>query len=162
MIVPHKDMVELARMLGDGDNPLYVQTGNSNIHAHVSNFVFTSKLVDDRFSGYRCASPKSSDKHLEAGCDLLKQTFARTAILFNEKFHDVCLYVSKNQLEVTANNPEQEETEEILDVAYSDVEMETGFNVSYVLDVLSTLKCENVRVILTDSVSSMQVEDVTS
>ena len=38
--------------------------------------------------------------------------------------------------------------------------MEIGFNVSYVLDVLNALKCENVRMMLTDSVSSVQIEDV--
>ncbi|MDI5303887.1 hypothetical protein MJN76_32170, partial [Salmonella enterica subsp. enterica serovar Anatum] len=38
-------------------------------------------------------------------------------------------------------------------------EMEIGFNVSYVLDVLNALKCETVRIMLTDSVSSVQIED---
>ncbi len=38
-----------------------------------------------------------------------------------------------------------------LDVTYSGAEMEIGFNVSYVLDVLNALKCENVRMMLTDS-----------
>ena len=40
--------------------------------------------------------------------------------------------------------------------------MEIGFNVSYVLDVLNALKCENVRMMLTDSVSSVQIEDAAS
>ena len=69
------------------------------------------------------------------------------------------LYVSQNQLKITANNPEQEEAEEILDVSYDGAEMEIGFNVSYVLDVLNALKCEDVRLLLTDSVSSVQIED---
>ena len=80
----------------------------------------------------------------------------------NEKFRGVRLYVSENQLKITANNPEQEEAEEILDVTYPGTEMEIGFNVSYVLDVLNALKCENVRIMLTDSVSSVQIEDAAS
>ena len=72
------------------------------------------------------------------------------------------MLVSENQLKITANNPEQEEAEEILDVTYSGAEMEIGFNVSYVLDVLNALKCENVRMMLTDSVSSVQIEDAAS
>ena len=50
----------------------------------------------------------------------------------------------------------------MLDVSYSGTELEIGFNVSYVLDVLNALKCENVRLLLTDSVSSVQIEDVAS
>jgi len=119
-------------------------------------------LVDGRFPDYRRVLPKNPDKHLDAGCDLLKQAFARAAILSNEKFRGVRLYVSENQLKITANNPEQEEAEEILDVSYNGTEMEIGFNVSYVLDVLNALKCENVRILLTDSVSSVQIEDAAS
>ena len=72
------------------------------------------------------------------------------------------LYVSENQIKITANNPEQEEAEEILDVSYPGTELEIGFNVSYVLDVLNALKCETVRILLTDSVSSVQIEDAAS
>jgi len=119
--------------------------------------------VDGRFPEYRRVLPKNPDKTLEAGCDILKQAFARAAILSNEKFRGVRLYVSENQLKITANNPEQEEAEEILDVTYAaGTEMEIGFNVSYVLDVLNALKCENVRILLTDSVSSVQIEDAAS
>jgi len=159
VIVPRKGVMELVRLLDGGDTPLQLQIGSNNIRAHVGDFIFTSKLVDGRFPDYRRVLPKNPDKILEAGCDLLKQAFARAAILSNEKFRGVRLYVSHNQLKITANNPEQEEAEEILDVSYDGTEMEIGFNVSYLLDVLNALKCENVRLLLNDSVSSVQIED---
>ncbi|MDI9814907.1 DNA polymerase III subunit beta, partial [Acinetobacter baumannii] len=83
-------------------------------------------------------------------------------ILSNEKFRGVRLYVSENQIKITANNSEQEEAEEILDVTYAGADLEIGFNVSYALDVLDALICENVRILLTDSVSSVQIEDLAS
>ncbi len=144
VIVPRKGVIELMRMLDGGETPLRVQIGSNNIRAHVGDFIFTSKLVDGRFPDYRRVLPKNPDKHLDAGCDIVR------------------LYVSENQLKITANNPEQEEAEEILDVTYAGTEMEIGFNVSYVLDVLNALKCENVRILLTDSVSSVQIEDAAS
>ncbi|WP_457920216.1 DNA polymerase III subunit beta family protein, partial [Klebsiella grimontii] len=109
VIVPRKGVIELMRMIDGGDTPLRVQIGSNNIRAHVGDFIFTSKLVDGRFPDYRRVLPKNPDKHLEAGCDILKQAFARAAILSNEKFRGVRLYVSENQLKITANNPEQEE-----------------------------------------------------
>ena len=162
VIVPRKGVIELVRLLDGGETPLQVQIGSSNIRAHVGDFIFTSKLVDGRFPDYRRVLPKNPDKALEAGCDLLKQAVARAAILSNEKFRGVRIYITENQLRITANNPEQEEAEEMLDVSYSGTELEIGFNVSYVLDVLNALKCENVRLLLTDSVSSVQIEDVAS
>ncbi|AIR69937.1 MULTISPECIES: DNA polymerase III subunit beta [Dickeya] len=162
VIVPRKGVMELVRLLDGGDTPLQLQIGSNNIRAHVGDFIFTSKLVDGRFPDYRRVLPKNPDKTLEASCDLLRQAFSRAAILSNEKFRGVRLYLNQNQLRITANNPEQEEAEEILDVEYGGTEMEIGFNVSYVLDVLNALKCEDVRLLLTDSVSSVQIEDAAS
>lgn len=162
VIVPRKGVMELVRMLDGGENPVKLQIGSNNIRASVGDYIFTSKLVDGRFPDYRRVLPKNPDKTLEAGCDVLKQAFARAAILSNEKFRGVRLYLSANQLKITANNPEQEEAEEILDVTYQGSEMEIGFNVSYVLDVLNALKCEEVRLLLSDGVSSVQIEDSAS
>ncbi|UDG81108.1 Beta sliding clamp [Candidatus Hartigia pinicola] len=157
VIVPRKSVIELMRLLDYVDSPLQLQIGKTNIRAHVSNFIFTSKLVDGHFPDYRSVVPKHSDKTLEARCDLLKQSFSRAAILSNEKFHGVRLYFSENQLCITANNPEQEESEEIIDVKYEGTEIEISFNVSYILDVLNALKSENVTLFLTDPISSMKI-----
>ncbi|WP_127959593.1 DNA polymerase III subunit beta [Serratia microhaemolytica] len=159
VIVPRKGVIELVRLLDGGEAPLRIQIGSNNIRAHVGDFTFTSKLVDGRFPDYRRVLPKNPDKILQANCELLKQAFARAAILSNEKFRGVRLFVQQNQLRITANNPEQEEAEEILDVNYNGSEMEIGFNVSYMLDVLNALKCEDVRLLLIDAVSSVQIED---
>ncbi|MHA6733155.1 DNA polymerase III subunit beta family protein, partial [Escherichia coli] len=105
VIVPRKGVIELMRMLDGGDNPLRVQICSNNIRAHVGDFIFTSKLADGRFQDYRRGLQKNPDKHLEACCDLLKQAFDRSAILSNEKFRGVRLYVSEYQLIITAYNP---------------------------------------------------------
>ncbi|CDH19398.1 DNA polymerase III subunit beta [Xenorhabdus bovienii] len=162
VIVPRKGVIELMRLLDGGDSPLQLQIGSNNIRAHVGDFIFTSKLVDGRFPDYRRVLPKNPDKTLEANCDVLKQAFSRAAILSNEKFRGVRIYLSENQLRITANNPEQEEAEEIVDVSYQGTEMEIGFNVSYVLDVLNALKCEQVSLLLTDATSSVKIENSAS
>jgi DNA polymerase-3 subunit beta len=57
------------------------------------------------------------------------------------------------------NNPEQEEAQEEVTVAYSGESLEIGFNVSYLLDVLNVLKSSEIRFTLADSNSSALVED---
>ncbi len=63
-------------------------------------------------------------------------------------------------MRITANNPEQEEAEELLDVSFEGEPIEIGFNVSYILDVLNTLRCDNVRVSMSDANASALVENV--
>ena len=80
------------------------------------------------------------------------------SILSNEKFRGVRLNLSNGLLKVSANNPEQEQAEEVVEVMYQGDELEIGFNVSYLLDVLNTVKTEDVTITLADSNSSALME----
>ena len=91
--------------------------------------------------------------------DELRQALNRTSILSNEKFRGIRLSLTNAQLELSANNPEQEEAQEEVSVCYSGETLEIGFNVSYLLDVLNVLKSTEIRFTLADSNSSALVED---
>jgi DNA polymerase-3 subunit beta len=159
VIVPRKGVLELVRLLDQDDAPVQLQIGANNIRAKVMGFSFTCKLVDGRFPDYRRVIPVGGDKVLVSGREELKQAFSRAAILSNEKFRGVRLQITNQMLTITANNPEQEEAEEVLDVAYQGGDLEIGFNVVYILDVLNTLKCDQVRITMSDSNSSGVIED---
>ncbi len=159
VIVPRKGVLELSRLLEPSDQPARLQIGTNNLRICLDGIVFTSKLIDGRFPDYRRVLPRNADRILEAEWETLKQAFVRAAILSNERFRSVRLQLSRNQLKITATNPEQEEAEEIIDVSYNGEEMEVGFNVSYILDVLNALKCQRVRMRLTDASSSCLMEN---
>lgn len=159
VIVPRKGIQELVRLLDAPDSPVTLQIGQSNLRADVNNFIFTSKLVDGRFPDYRRVLPQQTNKTLEAGCEGLRQAFSRAAILSNEKFRGVRVNLDGGEMRITANNPEQEEAEELLDVSFEGEALEIGFNVSYVLDVLNTLKCDTVRVSMSDANASALIEN---
>jgi len=57
-----------------------------------------------------------------------------------------------------ANNPEQEEAEETIAIDYQGEALEIGFNVNYLLDVLSILNTDVVRFTLSDSNSSALIQ----
>ncbi|EJE8670399.1 DNA polymerase III subunit beta [Vibrio vulnificus] len=160
IIVPRKGVQELVKLLDTPEQPVTLQIGSSNLRAEVNDFVFTSKLVDGRFPDYRRVLPQHTTKTLEASCDELRQAFSRAAILSNEKFRGVRVNLAGSEMRITANNPEQEEAEEMLDVSFEGEAIEIGFNVSYVLDVLNTLRCEQVRILMSDANASALVENV--
>lgn len=159
VIVPRKAVIELSRLLMPNDENIRLEIGSNHIRISMQKILFTSKLIDGRFPDYRRVLPRNADRTLEAETETLKRALMRVAILSNERFRGVRLALTNNQLKMTANNPEQEEAEEIIDVAYQSTDMEIGFNVAYLLDVLNALKCERVRVNLVDSSSSCLIED---
>ncbi|MDO6514036.1 MULTISPECIES: DNA polymerase III subunit beta [unclassified Neptuniibacter] len=158
IIVPRKGILELARLLQSGEEELRLVIGASHIRAHVGDFTFTSKLVDGKFPDYERVIPKNGDKILLSDRMELRQVLSRIAILSNEKYRGVRLALSPGYLQVMANNPEQEEAEETLAVDYDGDSLEVGFNVNYLLDCLSILNSDVVRLTLSDSNSSALVE----
>ncbi|HIP81199.1 MAG TPA: DNA polymerase III subunit beta [Leucothrix mucor] len=160
VIVPRKGVVELVKLLDSDQGMITLQIGGNNLRAIISGFIFTTKLVDGRFPDYRRVIPRNGDKELIASRESLKQAFARAAILSNEKFRGVRLMLSENQLKITANNPEREEAEEFVDVNYASDPLEIGFNVTYLLDVLNTLKSDLVKMTLSSSDHSALIESI--
>lgn len=155
VIVPRKGILELARLLQQGDDPLRLVIGATHIRAQVGSFTFTSKLVDGKFPDYQRVIPRNGNKEIIADRLLLRQALTRIAILSNEKYRGVRLSFFDNCLTVTANNPEQEEAEEMIEVDYQGDSLEIGFNVNYLIDVLSILSTDTVRLILSDPNSSV-------
>lgn len=158
VIIPRKGVLELSRLL-EGDENVRLVIGSNHVRASTEQYTFTSKLVDGKFPEYERVLPKSPDKSVIGGRIELKQAFTRTAILSNEKYRGVRLKLSNDALEITANNPEQEQAEEVVNVEYQGDNLEVGFNVSYLLDVLSVLDGNKVRLSLADSASSALLEE---
>lgn len=160
-IIPRKGVIELSRLLTEPEGSVQIVLGASHIRAHTSDFTFTSKLVDGKFPDYERVLPRNGDKVVLGDRDALRQAFTRTAILANEKYRGVRFVLSEGVLTVTANNPEQEEAEEQVSVDYSGGELEVGFNVSYLQDVSSVINSEQMKLTLSDTNSSVLIEDPT-
>ncbi|ERS91542.1 MULTISPECIES: DNA polymerase III subunit beta [unclassified Halomonas] len=159
LIVPRKGILELVRLLDDGEDPVSLTLGASHIRAHTGDFTFTSKLVDGKFPDYERVVPRGGDKVFIADRAKLRQVLSRTAILSNEKYRGVRLNLEEGNLRVMANNPEQEEAEENIAIEYSGGPLEIGFNVGYLVDVLNALDEDRVQMTLADSNSSALMEE---
>mgnify|MGYP005810286099 FL=1 len=158
VIVPRKGILEIIRLLAPVDESVQIFLGSNHIRIIDTEFSFTSKLVDGRFPDYRRVLPRNGDKVFETDKIQLRQVLSRASILSNEKFKGVRLNFSNSLLKITANNPEQEQAEEELEIEFPYDDLEIGFNVSYVLDVLNAIKDEKVKFTLADANSSVVIE----
>ena len=158
VIVPRKGILEIIRLLAPVDEEVQVYLGSNHIRIIDTEFSFTSKLVDGRFPDYRRVLPRNGDKIFITEKEQLRQVLSRASILSNEKFKGVRLNFLNSLLKITANNPEQEQAEEELEIDFPYEELEIGFNVSYVLDVLNAIKDDKVKFTLADANSSVVIE----
>ena len=151
VIIPRKAINEISRLLEDTDEEIKVSLSENHIRISFANVTFTSKLIDGKFPDYQQVIPQKCDNEVRSARDNLYQAFHRTSVLSNEKYRGMRLQLSENQLQATVHNPEQDEAEEVIEVAYTGDEFEIGFNVAYLLDALSTIKSDEVVMQLTDS-----------
>jgi len=154
VIVPRKGVLELQRILGNEDQILEVSIGSNHVRVQIGDIRFTSKLIDGRFPEYGRVIPNSPPFIVSAVREDLRQALQRAAILSNEKYRGIRFGVKPNALVIQSHNPEQEEAEEELEVAYDGPELEIGFNVNYLLDALAATEGQDVQVGLTDGNSS--------
>jgi DNA polymerase-3 subunit beta len=159
VILPRKGVLELSRLLIEEDESIHLAFGDTHLRATTQAFTFTSKLVDGKFPDYDRVLPKGSDKEVVAERDVLKQALARAAILSNEKYRGIRMQFSAGDLRIVANNPEQEEAEDVVAIEYAGDTLEIGFNVSYLLDIMNVVSGPKVKFSLLDANSSALLED---
>ena len=156
IIVPRKAVAELSRLLGHEDGELLIEIGSNAISVSLGTIQMTSKLIDGRFPDYQKVIPDIDEgvRQISVGREAFRQSLARASILSNEKYKAVRLALDTGVIRVMANNPDQEEAQDELEVDYDGGGLEIGFNVSYLMDALSVLPTDTALVFLTDSSSS--------
>lgn len=145
LIIPRKGVAELFRVLGGATEDVQLLVGTSYIQARIGTQTFTSKLIDGRYPDYDRVLPSSTDKTVIADRETLRAGLARSAILCSERFKGVRISLELDLLRASAQNADREEAEEEIPVSYSGDPLEIGFNVSYLIDCLSAIKTNSVR-----------------
>lgn len=160
-ILPRKAVIELERLgnelgklVGDNDGNLtlvfgreFLQValpfGNVDSTGQIDDSIkvtFTARLIDGKFPDYRRVMPSNTDKIALANKEQMTDVLRRVSILSNEKSRGVIFKFSQDgNVEVRANNAEQDEAVEALQVKYQGEPIELSFNAAYLQDVLDVL-----------------------
>jgi DNA polymerase III subunit beta len=155
LIIPRKAVLELSKLLSDTDETVEIALLQSQVRFAFSGINVVSKVVDGKFPDYHRVIPTNYKKHFEVGRLALQQALQRASILSNEKFRGVRWVVTANSLKIVCTNAEQEEAEEEVEISYNGDPLDIGFNITYLLDVLSNLDVGSVDCALGDANSSM-------
>jgi len=154
VIVPRKTVIELAKLLGDGEDEARIELSSSQAAFSFGSIELVSKLVDGKFPDYTRVIPTGHKNTVMLGRESLRQALMRAAILSNEKFRGVRWVLSPGSLKIVSSNAEQEEAEETLEVDYGGDSLDIGFNVNYLLDVLNNVGSSELQCSFGDAASS--------
>ena len=154
VILPRKTVLEMQRLLNDKEGAIEMQFAGNQAKFSFEGMEFVTKLVEGKFPDYNRVIPKNHKNIITLGRAPLLASLQRTAILTSEKFKGVRLNIEPGTLRVASNNAEQEEAVDELDIDYAGDSIEIGFNVTYLIDALSNMNQDMVKIELADSNSS--------
>lgn len=155
-IVPRKAVGELLRLAAADGERASVEVGVQSLRVSVGDVRLTARLVEGRFPEYErvIPDPEVWDKHVFVGREDFRQALSRASILANERYRAVRLSVTKGRLGIQSENAEREQVDEELEVEYEGLPLVIGFNVTYLIDAVSAIPDERVRLCLNDENSS--------
>ncbi|MFM1880066.1 MAG: polymerase beta subunit [Pseudomonadota bacterium] len=154
VIIPRKAISELQKTLKDDDQEVTIEIASNQARFILDDLEILSKLIEGRFPDYQRVIPQNHNKKIDFQRELLLGALARVAILTSDKFKGVRLILSTDQLRISSTNAEQEEAQEDLPIAYAGETLDIGFNVQYLIEVLTTLHSDSVCLSLLDQNSS--------
>lgn len=157
VILPRKAVLELAKLLDESDEAVEVDIFASQVRFTFGNVVLSSKVIDGKFPDYTRVIPTGYEKRFSINRTQLLQALQRAAILSNEKFRGVRWMMTANSLRISCTNNEQEEAQEELEIGYGGDALDIGFNITYLLDVLTNIHVDEVECALGDANSSMLI-----
>ncbi len=154
-IIPRKAIVELNRLLSSTEEDITIELNDNHICFTIGDIIFTSKLIDGNFPDYKSVMAAKLPVKVNLDRKDFYQILLRASILTNDKFRGVRLKLSESMMNVSSNNPEQEEaTDEMSIKGYEGPDMEIGFNVNYLMDILKALDSNDVELSVKDGNSS--------
>ena len=157
VIVPRKTIVELVKLLGDTDDPVEISFSNNQVNFKFNDIDLITKVIDGKFPDYGRVIPQGHDNVFNIDRSLLLDSMLRASILSNDKYRGIRMVVEEGNLKLVSNNSEQEQAEEELEIDYKGEKIDVGFNVTYLIDVLTNIQSDKLTFAFNDSSSSCLV-----
>ena len=157
VIVPRKTIIELVKLLNDTEDPLEISFSKSQVGFKFSDINLITKIIDGKFPDYSRVIPEGHKNSFNINRSLLLESMLRASILSNDKYRGIRMVVEGNNLKLVSNNSEHEEAEEELEIDYKGDKIDIGFNVTYLIDVLTNIQSDQLTIAFNDSSSSCLV-----
>lgn len=146
LIVPRKAVSEINRFL-DGDNEveLVIEISKNHLKLTKGETVLITKLIDGKFPEFKGVLETDLSIKITSNRTQFIETMNRAAVLTTDRFKGVKITLEPGVMRITANNPEQEEAVEELEVDYSGDTIETGYNISYLIEAARVVSNDNIE-----------------
>jgi DNA polymerase-3 subunit beta len=152
LIVPRKAVTEINRFIdGDSETELTIEISKNHLKLTKGETVLITKLIDGKFPEFKGVLETELNIVIKFNRAEFIETMNRAAVLTTDRFKGVKIALEPGVMRITANNPEQEEAIEEIEIDYDGETMETGYNITYLIEAARVVDTEEIELHLQGS-----------
>jgi DNA polymerase-3 subunit beta len=154
ILIPAKALVEVARVLGDQEEPVAIGVTPSHGQAlfHMHNVDMVAQLIDQKFPDYEPIIPKRHDTRTIVNTAEALKACRQASIFARDSLDTVRVLIKPGEdleagkLTVVARADETGDNKSEMEATITGSEIEIGFNVKYLIDALSAVDTPQVAI----------------
>ncbi len=146
-ILPKKPLTLLKNILTNSESEIKIKYNNTNAFFEIDNTTLICRLIDGRYPNYEAVIPVDNPNKLTIDRVAFLNAIRRVGIFSNKTTHQVKLKITGSELQLNAEDVDfSNEATERLTCDYNGEDMEIGFNVRFLSDMLSNLESDQVTI----------------
>ena len=158
VIIPKKTVNEIAKLLDEVDKNVVVEISRTKVQFTINNIQLISKLVNANFPDYETVIPGNNNLIVKCHTKAFAETIDRVSTISSEKFRTVKLQIQNNKCTVSSFGEEKSAGTEEIDVIYDGKNININFNARYLLEVLSIITSEKIKICFADNTAPTVLE----
>lgn len=152
-VMPGKVLNEIARILGDSEEPVSLMWGATHLLADMGETRIVARLLEGEFIRYRQILPTEYQTRIAVSKKEMEDAIDRASLMAREgKNNLVKLHIQEDLLRITSN-AELGDVEENIQIHMEGRELDIAFNVRYMTDTLRAIEDGNIQVRFNSNVS---------
>ena len=154
VLVPARALAEVGRIIGDQDEPVAISitAARGQVLFHMSNVDVVSQLIDQKFPEVEALIPKKSDTVSVVNTAELLKASKQASIFARDSSDIVRVSLAPGEdgelgkIKIAARADETGDNHSELDASITGKELEIGFNVKYLVDLLGIIEAPQVTI----------------
>jgi len=160
-IVPRKAVTELQKILSiERDIKIEICIHSNYIEITLPGKKLTSKLIEGNYPDYQKVIPEESKHKIMFNKKEFLEKLNRVSILTSDKYRGIRITLEGETAVLQSTNSDQEEAIEQIVTEEGKGELDIGFNVTYLIEVLNNIDAEKVGFFFNDSQSSAVITNL--
>jgi DNA polymerase-3 subunit beta len=162
VIVPKKGLFEIKKLMesANSDEQVEISVDGAQLVLKTQDSLLMIRLIEGKYPNYKKLLPEALRHTAIINREKLMSSLKRVSLLSNQKSKGVTFNFSKGTMTILSSSQDLGEAKEDLAVDYNEEDLKIGFNAMYIMDVLSSIEEDEIKMLFNDQSSPVLLTPV--